>query len=66
MQSTFTAQDGPLARATEAVARVRVEIDQLWHDSIVKSDEAAAQRLVEVSHLIRHAYSVLDGNHNIG
>ena len=66
MTVAYMGQEGTIARATEAMARVRDEIDELWHDSIMKSDEMAAQRLVAVSHLIRSAYYLLDGARIIG
>ncbi len=66
MTGTSAGQEGTIARATEAMERVRDEIDQLWHDSILKSDETAAERLVAVSHLIRNAHYLLDGARNIG
>ena len=66
MSGTYTGQEGTIARATEAMAKVRDEIDQLWHDSISKSDEMAAERLVAVSHLIRRAHYLLDGTRSIG
>ena len=66
MQATYPGEQGTIARAAEAMARVRDEIDQLWADSITKSDETAAERLVAVSHLIRSAYHLLDGPRIIG
>jgi hypothetical protein len=66
MQATYPGQEGTLAKATEAVARVRDEINQLWYDSMMKSDETAADRLVAASHLIRNAHYLLDGSRSIG
>lgn len=66
MTGTYAGQEGTIAKATEAVARVRSEIDQLWHDSVLTSDELAAERLVEVSHLIRSASYLLDSRRSIG
>jgi hypothetical protein len=66
MQSTYAGHEGTLAKATEAVARVRDEINQLWYDSMMKSDETAADRLVAASHLIRNAHYLLGGTRSIG
>jgi hypothetical protein len=58
--------ESTLARAAQAVTRVRDEIDELWHDSMQHDDAGAAERLVAVSHLIRNAHHLLDQARSIG
>jgi hypothetical protein len=66
MPNTEQAQETTLARAAEAMARVRAEIDQLWRDSMMQSEVSNAETLVAVSHLIRSAHHVLDQSRCIG
>lgn len=66
MSSSGTGQDGPLARAAEAIARAHDEIDRLWYDSMVRDDGSVAERLRAVSHVIQGATHLLDGPRSIG
>jgi hypothetical protein len=66
MPTTGTGQDETLARAAEAVARLKGEIDELWRDSMTSQDGSASERLVAVSHAIRGASHLLDVGPAIG
>ena len=66
MPSTGTVYDGTLARAAEATARLKEEIDQLWCDSVTAEDGVTSERLVAVSHAIRRVVHLLDEGHAIG
>jgi hypothetical protein len=57
---------GALAMAAAAMARLRDEIDQLWHDSMATDDGMVADRLVAISHAIRGVSHLLDDSHAIG
>ena len=66
MHSDGTSYDGPLARAAQATAKLQEEIDQLWTDSVTTDDGPTTERLVAVSHAIRHVGHMLDKGHAIG
>ncbi len=66
MASMGTGYDSSLAKAAEATARLREQIDQLWLDSVTSEDGLASERLVEVSHAIRRVFHLLDEGHAIG
>ena len=66
MPSDGTTYDGPLARAAQATARLQEEIDQLWTDSVTSNDDPVTERLVAVSHAIRHVGHLLDQGYAIG
>ncbi len=57
---------GALARAAAAMARVKDEIDELWHDSMTSEDGAVSERLVAVSHSLRRLSHLLDEGPAIG
>ena len=61
-----TSYDGPLVRAAQATAQLQQEIDQLWRDSVTSDNSPVSERLVEVSHAIRHVCHLLDEGHAIG
>ncbi|MEO7370109.1 MAG: hypothetical protein ABI949_12870 [Ilumatobacteraceae bacterium] len=58
--------ESTLAKATEATAKLKVQIDQLWCDSVTASDGVASERLVAVSHAIRRVFHLLDEGQAIG
>ena len=66
MLSNTTSYDGTLARAAEATARLKEEIDQLWCDSVTADDSMVSERLVAVSHAIRRVVHLLDQGQVIG
>jgi hypothetical protein len=66
MPSTGTGYDGTLARAAQATARLKDEIDQLWSDSVTSDDVVVSDRLVAVSHEIRRVFHLLDERRAIG
>ncbi len=66
MHSDGTSYDGPLVRAAEATAQLQLEIDQLWRDSVTSDNGPVTERLVEVSHAIRHVCHMLDDGYEIG
>ena len=66
MHSDGTSYDGPLVRAAEATAQLQLEIDQLWRDSVTSDNGPVTERLVEVSHAIRHVCHMLDDGREIG
>lgn len=66
MPGNSTGYDGTLARATEATARLKAEIDQLWSDSVTSDDGLVSERLVAVSHEIRRVFHLLDEGRAIG
>lgn len=55
-----------LARAGAAVARVELQIDRLWHESMQADDRAMSQRLAEVSHALHRAACLLEDDEVIG
>jgi hypothetical protein len=57
---------GALAMAAAAMARLRNEIDELWHDSMATDDGKVADRLVAISHAIRGVSHLLDDSNAIG
>ena len=61
-----TSYDGSLAKAAQATARLQQEIDRLWTDSVRSDDGLVTERLVAVSHAIRHVGRLLDEGHAIG
>ena len=66
MHSDGMSYDGPLVRAAQATAQLQLEIDQLWRDSVTADNGPVTERLVEVSHAIRHVCHMLDDGHEIG
>ena len=66
MPSDGTRYDGPLVRAAQATAQLKLEIDQMWRDSVTSDNGPVTERLVEVSHAIRHVCHLLDEGHAIG
>lgn len=61
-----TSYGGTLARAAEATAKLKEEIDQLWRDSVTADDGVVSDRLVAVSHEIRRVFHLLDQGKAIG
>ena len=55
-----------MAWAGAAVARVELEIDHLWYDSMRSDDRAMSQRLAEVSHALHRAACLLEDDEVIG
>jgi hypothetical protein len=66
MSSTGTCDETTLARAAEATAKLKKEIDQLWSDSVIADDGVASERLVAVSHAILRVSHLLDERQVIG
>ena len=66
MPSNGTTYDGTLARAAEATAKLKHEIDRLWSDSVTADDGVVSDRLVEVSHAIHRVFNLLDDRQVIG
>jgi hypothetical protein len=66
LPSNGTSSSLTLARAVEATARLRDEIDELWCDSVTANDGVVADRLVAVSHAIHRAFNLLDDGPIIG
>jgi hypothetical protein len=66
MLTTTTGYNSTLARAAEATARLKDEIDQLWCDSMSSDDGLASERLLAVSHAIRRVFHLLDQDREIG
>ena len=64
----IVAGDSPAARASAgaAVARVELQIDRLWHESMQADDRAMSQRLAEVSHALHRAACLLEDDEVIG
>jgi hypothetical protein len=58
--------EAALAGAAVAIARVEQNIDRLWRDSMTVQNRALSERLAEVSHALRHAARLLEGDHSIG
>ena len=66
MPSNGTTYDSTLARAAEATAKLKDEIDQLWTDAVTAHDGVVSDRLVAVSHAIHRVFSLLDERQVIG
>ena len=66
MHGNDTMYDSTLARAAEATARLKNEIDQLWTDAVTADDGIASDRLVAVSHAIHRVCNYLDERQVIG
>jgi hypothetical protein len=66
MLTTTTGYNGTLARAAEATATLKAEIDQLWTDSMSANDVMVSERLLAVSHAIRRVFHLLDQEAAIG
>jgi hypothetical protein len=48
------------------VARVELQVDYLWHESMQADDRAMSQRLAEVSHALHRAACLLEDDEVIG
>jgi len=66
MLGNHTMPDRTLARAAEATAKLKIEIDQLWSDSVATDDGVVSDRLVAVSHAIHNVCTLLDEQQVIG
>jgi hypothetical protein len=66
MSSNGASYGGTLARAAEATAKLKEEIDQLWCDAVTADDDMTSERLVAVSHAIRRVTHLFDESQVIG
>jgi hypothetical protein len=55
-----------LTPAIAAMRQVQQEFDDLWHAAVVAGDGAFAEQLVDVSHALRRAASLLEKKSAIG
>lgn len=58
--------DPTLARAAQATAKLKDEIDQLWNDAVMAHDGVVSDRLVAVSHAIHRVFYLFDERQVIG
>ena len=66
MSGSTAVHDTTLARAAEATAQLKKEIDQLWSDSVMADDGIVSERLAAVSHAIRRVSHLFDQGSVIG
>jgi hypothetical protein len=66
MLSTDAGQTSTLARAAEATAKLKEEIDQMWSDSVSTDESVVSERLAAVSHAIRRVSHLFDEARVIG
>jgi hypothetical protein len=66
MPTNVAGHEDTLARAAEATAKLKDEIDELWCDAVIANQGMVSERLVTVSHAIRRVFCLLDESPVIG